>query len=63
MLVSNGLMCLVKQRINVQYTSPVETEDEDGKTSAVECETNPIEVHEQVSCQLLAVQHAKGGWV
>lgn len=48
---------------SLQDTAPVETENKDGKTATVQCETDPVEVEEQVFRKLLTVQHAKGGWV
>jgi hypothetical protein len=56
-------MCIVVGIINLQDTSPVQAENENGKTSAVQSKTNPVEVKEQVFRQLLTVQHAEGGWV
>jgi hypothetical protein len=49
--------------IDLQDTSPVQAENENGKASAVQCKTNPVEVKEQVFRQLLTVQHAEGGRV
>lgn len=53
----------VTKIVNLQHASPVQTEDENGKSSAVQSETDPVEVNEQVSCQLLAMQHAESRWV
>lgn len=48
-------MFIVAGIVDLQNTSPVQTKDENGKASTIQCKTNPVEVKEQVFCQLLTV--------
>jgi len=41
---------IVTGMASLQNTSPVQTENENGKASTVQCKTDPVEVEEQISC-------------
>jgi hypothetical protein len=45
--------------LDIQDSAPVQAEDEDGKTTAVESETDPVKMKEEVLRKLLTVQHAE----
>jgi hypothetical protein len=45
---------------HVQDTTPVDSEYEDGETSAVQDDADPVKMKEQVLGEFLTMQHAEG---
>lgn len=48
---------------DLQNTTPVQTEDEDTETTAIQEQTDPVEMQKEVLCELLPVQHAESWWI
>lgn len=62
--LENGLVARGEEgSVNLQNTSPVEPKDENGKTSAVQDQANPIKMDKEISGQLLSVKHTESWWI